>query len=576
MSEIAASPTDIVAAPTRSYAPSRSGGLGGTVLQLKGLAAQPAVAKALPAIMLVAVLGIAAMLWMAFSAPPARDLFHGLPDEDKAAVAQALQSAGMAYTIDRETGALSVSETDYHQARMLLASQGLPKSAPDGDALISNLPLGASRAVEGQRLRGARELDLARTIEAIDAVQSARVHLAVEAQSVFLRDRSEPAASVMLRLASGRALSDAQVQAIVHLVASSVPGLAPDGVSVVDQNGRLLSSAGGDGLADASNKQIAVQSRIEERYREALTTLLTPIVGEGNFTAEVHADVDFTETHATREGFPKEESALKAEEGAWTAAVPEPAAEGIPGALSNEAPAAAMVAAAPGEEIAADAAGAAGATAMAETAKRTENYTRSFAVGREVSVTRQQPGQVKRLSVAVALKNPEGGRPRSKEDLAALEALVKGAVGFDQARGDVVALSARSFAPVEEASAVWWQAGWVAMLARNLTALALAALVIFGIGRPLLRKGGAALSRRAETAQAGKKAMGGEIAAALAIQARDDPEGMVTLGMIEMAPTYEARAALIRNFVRQDPARAALVVRDLIRADTQTGTEKNG
>src|SRR3546814_2428892 len=145
---------------------------------------------------------------------------------------------------------------------MRLASQGLPKSAPDGNSLISDLPLGSSRAVEDQRLRGARELDLARTIEAIDAVQSARVHLAVEEPSVFLRDRSEPAASVMLRLASGRSLSDAQVQAVVHLVASSVPGLAPDGVSVVDQSGRLLSSAGGGGVAEASSQRIAVQNQL--------------------------------------------------------------------------------------------------------------------------------------------------------------------------------------------------------------------------------------------------------------------------------------------------------------------------
>ena len=578
MSELAASPTDIVATPTRSVTtarPTRSGG-GGTVLQqLKTLAAQPAVAKSLPAIAMIAMLGLAAIIWMAFSAAPSRDLFRGLPDEDKAAVVESLQAAGMEYSIDRETGAVGVSEDDYYQAKMLLASQGLPKSAPDGDTLISSLPLGASRAVEGERLRGARELDLARTIEAIDAVQSARVHLAVEEPSVFVRDRSEPAASVMLRLASGRSLSDAQVQAIVHLVASSVPGLAPDGVSVVDQNGRLLSSEGNGGVAEASARRIAVQTDIEQRYRQSISALLTPIVGAGNFSAEVHADVDFTESRATREDFPQDSRALRTEEGAYTTAVPEPDAGGIPGALSNDAPPAAEVAAAPNGAMTPEVAESTGATAD-EPKKRTENYTRSFAVGREVSVTHHQPGQVKRLTVAVALKNPEDGKPRTKEDLAAIENLIKGAVGFDANRGDVVALSARSFAPTEEAPPSWWQAGWVQMLARNLSALALAALVIFGFARPMLRKSTAAIAKRAENARTAKSAMGGEIAAALADQARDNPDAKVTLSMIEAAPTYEARAALIRNFVRQDPARAALVVRDLIRADTPMGSVKHG
>jgi flagellar M-ring protein FliF len=551
------------AAPARALTLSGAGPqLAGIVQSARGLAAQPAVAKSLPALAFLALAGIAAMIWMAFSAPPSRDLFRGLPDNDKAAVAEALRSSGIDYSIDSGTGTLSVSDADYHQARMLLASQGLPKSAPDGDSMISSLPLGASRAVEGERLRGARELDLARTIEAIDAVERARVHLAVEAPSVFLRDRSPAAASVMLTLAPGRSLGDQQVQAIVHLVASSVPGLAPEGVSIVDQSGRLLSSEGSGAAGDA-DRRIAMQSKIEERYRQAITTLLTPIVGAGNFTAEVHADVDFSETQATREEFPKEASALRSEEGEFTVDQTTAPAVGIPGALSNQAPAAAEIAAAPGGALTQPPT----AAPAAAPPKKTENYTRSFAVGREVSVTRQQPGQVKRLTVAVALKNPEAGKPRSKDELAALEALVKGAVGYDQGRGDVVALSARSFAAVDAPSESWWEASWVSMLARNLTALALAALLIFGLGKPLMKKGSAVLAQRAEAAKAAKTEVRGDIIAALADQATIDPATKVTLAMIEAAKDYESRAALIRNFVRQDPARAALVVRDLLRTD---------
>ncbi|WP_129794318.1 flagellar basal-body MS-ring/collar protein FliF [Sphingosinicella sp. CPCC 101087] len=573
MSELAAT-TDLAPVPRASSA--APGGTTRILQQVRGFAAQPAVAKSLPAIGFILLIGLAAMLWMAFSAPPSRTLFGSLADEEKAAVVEALGASGIAYELDRTTGAVTVSEDDYHQARMLLASRGLPRSGPDGGDVIQNLPLGSSRAVEGERIRSARELDLARTIEAVEAVESARVHLAVEQPSVFVRDRARPAASVMLTLVPGRTLGDAQVQAIVHLVASSVPGLAPDGVSVVDQTGRLLSREGMDGASAASERQITIQSAIEESYRRSIATLLTPVLGEGNFSAEVHADVDFSEVQSTREDFPEDARALQREEGALvTDGTAEPPAGGIPGALSNQAPPAAEVAAQPDGTLAPAIPGAEAAAAAG--GRRAENYNRSFALGREVSVTRRQPGAVRRITVAVALRNVDG-RPRSAQEIAALERLVKGAVGFDEARGDVVAISAREFAAGSQTQAEqsWWEASWVAMAARNLTALALAALLIFGIGRPLLRRGSAMLSQRVQNARAARAGVGGEIAAVIADQAQHDPSARVTLDMIEAASDYEARAALIRNFVRQDPARAALVVRDLIRTDARNGASRHG
>ena len=583
MSETAAT-TELTTLPRRGV-PAGSGGsaLRGTIQSMRSFVAQPAVQKSLPAIGFAALIGLAAIIWMIFSAPPQRPLYPGLGDEEKAAVVQALAAANIDHDVNSATGTVSVSEADYYQARMLLASQGLPRSGPDGDEMIGNLPLGSSRAVETERIRSARELDLARTIEGIDVVQSARVHLAVEAPSMFVRDHAAPAASVMLTLAPGRSLGDSQVQAIVHLVASSVPGLAPDGVSVVDQNGRLLSRTGSDAATAASERQIAVQTAIEERYRTALSQLLTPILGAGNFTAEVHADVDFAEVQSTREAFPESMRALRSEEGQLTAegagaaAGSEAAAGGIPGALSNQAPPASQVAAAPGGTVTPTAPEAPGAAATPDTGRRTENYTRNYDVGREVSVTRQPVGNVKRLSVAIALRNPEGARPRSRQEIQALEQLVKGAVGYDQSRGDVVALSARSFAPAEESVPSWWEASWVSMLARNLTALALAALLVFGLGKPLLRKGTAMLASRASNARTGRSSVGSEIASVLADTARSsDVDMRVSLEMIEATRDYETRAALIRHFVRQDPARAALVVRDLIRDDTKNGTDRNG
>lgn len=572
--------TELTAMPARgaSGAGSTPAAMRGVAQTLRGITAQPAVAKSLPLLGILALLGVAWMVWMIIGAAPSRTLFAGLPDDQKAAVVEALTAGGVRNNIDRDTGAITVSDDDYHRARMLLASQGLPHGGQASGDVLTAMPLGSSRAVETERIRSAREADLARTIEAIDLVQSARVHLAVEQPSVFVREQARTAASVMLTLAPGRTLGDNQVQAIINLVASSVPGLAPEGVSVVDQNGRLLSHAGGDAASGASERQLAVQTQIEDRYRQAITSLLAPMLGADNFTTEVHAEMDFSEVQSTREGFPDNQHALTSEQGQVTTEGVAPgfsstatgAAGGIPGALSNQPPAAAQVAAAPAGAVAAlpqPGPAAAGGN-------RSENYNRDFAVGREVSVTHQQAGTLKRLSVAVALRNPDG-RPRGLREIQQLEELVKGAVGFDQARGDVVAINSRTFATTEEPAASWWEASWVSMVARNLTALVVAGLLIFGLGKPLLKKGTAMLANRAESRSSGRSKVSGEIANALADRARSDHDMKVSLEMIEATRDYEARAALIRAFVRQDPARAALVVRDLIRTDAG-GAQSHG
>jgi len=342
----------------------------------------------------------------------------------------------------------------------------------------------------------------------------------------------------------------------------------------------LLSSSSNDPVSEASTRQVEIQSKIEQRYMEALEKILTPIVGPGNFTAEVHADMDFTETQATRESFPKETAVVRAEQGGWTANK-EGEASGIPGALSNQAPQASQVSAAPNQTIPSP-----GTSAAAEQGKTSESYNRTFELGREVSVTRNPVGTVRRLSVAVALR--EGSRKFSRAELASIESLVRGALGADQARGDVVALSARSFAvaPDREVAPNWWEAPWVSTLARNLSALLVVALLVFGVAKPLLKRRAAiadermsmieAVSNGAPMPATASPAVRGEIAAALAKEALHDPNRTVTLDMIEATPGYANRAELIRNFVRQDPDRAALVVRDLIRADMPGANDDNG
>jgi flagellar M-ring protein FliF len=505
---------------------------------------QPAVQRALPAIGTVSALLLTALAWYAFQAPAQSAVFQGLADADKAAVADALQTAGITHAIDRDTGAVTVASDQVQKARILLASQGLPKAAPTGDSLIGALPMGASRALEGETLRGAREADLARTIEGIDAVKSARVHLATPAPSPFLRDEAKPAASVMLALQTGRTLSEAQVRAIGHLVASSVPGLGADQVAIVDQSGQLLSQRSG-----ADERSIALQAQIEDRSRRALAALLSPMVGAENYTAEIHADLDESETQSTRESYPKDDRALRREEGTKSSGgTVTPPAIGVPGTLSNQPPAASSLATTPPP------AAAPGATPVAATATE-ENYARAFDVGREISVTHQPVGRVKRLSIAVALREVKGAKPRSAADLAAIERLVKSAVGFDAARGDTVALLSRPFAETTVETVAFYDKPWFMAALRQGGALLGALLVFLLVGRPLLKafKARAARARDQETLTQDL------------LEATGRPgRSAVTLDMIDAAPSYEARANLVRDFVRQDAGRAATVVKQLM------------
>jgi flagellar M-ring protein FliF len=589
MAELAATPNELVAsngrglpAPVSSFA---KGGVGGILQNMSGMLRQPAVQKSLPMIAMIGVLAAAALVWAVLHQGPQRDLFSGLGDADKASVVQALDTAGIKYHIDNSSGALTVDEDSYYKAKMLLASQGLPKSAPDADQLISNLPMGASRAVEGARLQEAKEMDLARTIEQIDAVQMAKIHLAADQPSAFLRDDTKAQASVMLTLRAGRTLSASQTQAIVHLVAGSVAGLSPDDVSVVDQSGRLLSKMGGNTDDDQTDKQVQLQGRVEDRTRQALAALLTPIVGEGNYTAEVHADLDFTEAASTTETYPKDGAVVRQEQGSWTndpnASGGSQNASGIPGALTNTAPAPAKPATTPNGQPAPAANGATpagpaapgaapGQAAAAAQNKTNESYNRSYELGHSISVTKNPVGTVRRLTIAVALRQPAGGKPLTPQQQQQIEQLVKGAVGFDQQRGDIVSVSQQQFAP--DAAALgpkWYQASWIPIVGRNLTALAVAAILVFGIGRPLMKRRAQVADQKIENRAKERQAMGKEIATAIAHQqAEAGVEGKpITLDMIESAPGYAARAELIRSFVRQDPDRAALVVRDLIRAD---------
>ena len=537
--------------------------------QIRGVMSQPAVRRSLPMALMIALIGAAALAWMALSTPAQKTLFASLPDADKAAVTSALDQANISSHIDQGTGALTVSEEDYSKARMLLAGQGLPKAAPGGYAILDQLPMGVSRAVEGERLRQARETELAKSIEEIDAIADARVHLAMPETSVFVRDNASPSASVIVKLQGGRSLSEAQVSSIINLVASSVPGMKPESVTIVDQLGALLSKPGSGG-DPSGDERLELQRRIEDKYRQQLTQLLTPLVGAGNFSAEVQADVNLDETQATRESYDKD-GVLRAETGNWTGnqAAPGAAPGGIPGALSNTPPPASQL------QTPQPANGASGAAPQPTAGgpapnpnKQSDQFQRAYDLGKEVSVTRNAPGAVKRLSVAVLLRDPDKNR-RTQAEITQITDLVKSAVGFDQTRQDQVTVISRKFAATDLAAAdgpAWYDNAWLPVIARNATAILIALLVLFLGVRPLAK----ALMKKREDADpallAANQAMGedgvvGEGTPAMA--------GPVSLDQLESSRGYDERVGAVRGFTRDNPTRAALAVRDMIKADAK-------
>ena len=532
--------------------------------QIGRVLAQPAVRRSLPMMLMVGLIGAAALAWSMLSSPTQKTLFSGLPDSDKAAVTSSLTQAGIKSRIDEGTGSLTVNEEDYSKARMLLAGQGLPKAAPGGYAILDQLPMGVSRAVEGERLRQARETELAKSIGEIDAVAEARVHLAMPEASVFLRDNAQPSASVILKLQGGRSLSDAQVQSIINLVASSVPGMKPESVTVVDQLGALLSKPGGSGGEGAAgNQRLDAQRRVEDKMRVQLVQLLTPLVGAGNFTAEVQADVDLDETQATREKF-DQPGVLRAETGTWTGNQKDAAGQtpgGIPGALSNTPPPPAT-ASTPGATPTPAATPAAGAAAP-DANKQSDQFQRAYDLSKEVSVTRAVPGGLKRLSVAVLLRDADKGPKRSAMEINQISDLVKSAVGFNAARQDNVTVISRKFADTAAATAApkWYDNAWLPVLARNATAVVIALLVLLLGVRPLAK----ALMKKREDASkpTSAPALGQPIVGADGV-AVAVPVGLDSIGE---ARGYDERIGAVRGFTRDNPARAALAVRDMIASD---------
>jgi len=442
-------------------------------LDLRGMIDQPALRKAIPMLLGLGGLALAAVLYMSLASGPQRILYSTLSDTERAAVTEALDAGGIAYLIDNGTGAITVAEDELYRARMLVASDGALANPESPAAMLDSLPIGASRTLEGERLRNVREQELTRTIMEIDGVEAVRVHLAQAERSVFIRDNAPPSASVMVRLAKGRNLSDDQVKAIVNLVAGSVPGMVPEMVRVADQRGQLLSERqlpGGEGLT--------LQREYEDKLRTQIASLLVPMLGDGSFSSEVQVELNMDEVTSARESYDPQ-GVIRAETQRQSTSGAAGGVGGVPGVLANTPPVDPELVPANQTDLAAPGAGQ-GITNGESTAQRT------YELGREVAVSTSAPGAIKRLSVAVAVSS-EALQKIAPANEERLQALIASAVGAVPARGDEVTVMPGTFEVTEMAELPFYETAWFAMVVRNAVALIAVILALFMGVRPLLK-----------------------------------------------------------------------------------------
>ena len=422
--------------------------------------------------------------------------------QDTSKIVDALDRSGILYKIDDHSGVVMVPSNKKMEAKLKLAQSGVSVLSGTGFELLDkDSGLGSSQFIEATRYHRALQGELERTISAISAVKSARVHLALSKASSFIRNKQPSSASVLVNLYPGHQLQADQISAIVQLVASSVQGLGPQQVSVVDQNGHLLSSQGEDGLAKAAN-QLNFTRSIEKTYSDRLYQLLSPIIGEGRVKAEVTAVVDYTSIEETAENYNKENPVIRSEKTMSIDKGSEAAVGGIPGALSNTPgnpptlPAKAGDKAVP-KPVAEDASKA--DVKMASNQTHQQQISRNYEIDRKISYTQHIPGKLLKLSAAVIVDdkltfNKQGKpskTPYTEEELTKISNLAKEAIGFDEARGDKIQIINQSFAqaePIEDLKPLpIYQQDWFYPIIKQVAAGIIILIIIFIVLRPILK-----------------------------------------------------------------------------------------
>lgn len=520
----------------------------------------------------VAALGVALVLWS--WNPSYEILFGSLGEKEAAEITTVLQQRNIEYKIDNRTGAILVPASKVHEIRLQLAGEGLPKSSGMGlELLQQKQEYGTSQFMETTRYQHALETELARSIMTIGSVERARVHLAIPKQSVFVRKRQLPSASVLLNLYAGRVLEEGQVAAITHLVASSIPNLEPERVTVVDENGRLLSNRKTTAEMAKNQEQFEYSRTLESSYIERIEDILAPIVGRDGVRAQVSTEVDFAVTEQTMETYNPDLPALRSEKVLEEESTSGGAPQGVPGALSNQPPADATV-----PETLFDAQGQPVEPAKPTSTRR--STTANYELDRTISHTRMAGGQIKRLSIAVVVNdrqvvNDEGEtvyEPRTPEEMARITALVKEAVGYNPQRGDTLNVINAPFARPDVVESLpevpFYEQPWLLDLSKVLGTVLLGLLIILGVLRPMMRN----LARVNESAGGmlpeAAMAQGGEAGLA-EDQLSLSGTGAGSSDRIKLPGpgAYEDNIEMVQQVVKDDPKLVAQVVRNWISED---------
>lgn len=521
-------------------------------------------------------IGFAVVMWI--QGDDYRPLYGRMDNLDAANVVDVLEQNQIKFKVDQNSGAILVAAEDVHMARLKLAEFGLPSSPTQGFELMDKeQPLGTSQFVEGTRYQRSIEGELARTITSITSIRSARVHLAIPKKTVFVRDATNPTASVFVEVFAGRSVDPAQVKAIMNLVASSVPGMKMADVTVVDQHGNLLST--GEDSADLllAEKQHKYSKDVESSVIKRINSILEPVVGSGKFRAEVSAEIDFTAVEQAAETFNPDLPAIRSEQTLNETRRAGDVAAGIPGALTNQPPGTTTQVP---EQI--DPATGQPAAAQQPTNNR-EQATRNYELDRTVSYTKHQQGSLKRLTVAVVVDdkmvmNADGTQtlvPWTENELERLSILVRDAVGFSAVRGDSVNVLNSAFANrVEDPTAgmeiPWWEQ-WIIPNIKYIASVLVILLIVFGLLRPMfksLSKQGGKLAEEEEARQLAALEAAGGMAG---LENMSDETVTLTGGHALLLPGpeqgYEEQINAIKGLIADDPGRVAQVVKKWINRD---------
>lgn len=523
-------------------------------------------------------IGTVVVMWSA--EPNYAPLYSNMSGQDSAQIVDVLIANEIDFKLDANSGSILVDQAKLAEARLKLAAQGLPEGGMQGmEMLQQDQGLGTSQFIENARYNHALEAELVRSVESIRSVETARVHLAIPEQSIFIRNRTKPSASVMVKLHSGRSLNRGQVDAIVRMVASSIPMMEAAEVTVVDHFGRLLTQDEDAGMAKTS-KQFEYTRHLEDNYVDRIINLLQPIVGAGKVNAQVAAQLDFSAVESTREAYDPERTVIRSEQISEEEIRNFSEAIGIPGALSNQPPGAGTTEA--------DAA-AEDTTATGDIpANQNRSATRNFEVDRVISHTSNPVGTIQRLSVAVVIDDKTNVKddgsiekiPYTDEEIARFVSLVRDTIGFDENRGDSVSVINTSFlevsVPVLEEVPLWQKIigeAWIMNLAKQVLGAIGLLIVYLMFGRPFLRSLNPNRAELSENSSSNRdpNSQGQDMAPMAASQRAagadlgipnlaDDPNNPAAM-MRRKDATYEQKIDIARSLVMEDPARVANVMK---------------